>query len=57
MEIKNKDGSEVVLVNIKKVKLPKRGNNHLLEKIPMYFDGKNWCYDQKDVENIINDLE
>jgi len=57
MEIKNKDGSEVVLINIKKVKLPKRGKNHLLEKIPMYFDGKNWCYDQKDVENIINDLE
>jgi hypothetical protein len=57
MEIKNKDGSEVILVNIKKVKLPKRGKKHLLEKIPMYSDGKEWFYDKKDVENIINDID
>lgn len=57
MEVKNKDGSTVNLINKDKVKLP-RGKNHLLEKIPLYSpDGKNWFYDSQDIENLINDLD
>lgn len=57
MEIRNKDGSEVKLIEVKKTKLP-RGKNHLLEKIPMYsHNGKEWYYDESDIENLKNNLD
>lgn len=57
MEIKNKDGSEVKLVEVKKTKLP-RGKNHLLEKIAMYSpNGKDWYFDQEDLENLKNSID
>lgn len=57
MEIRNKDGSEVKLVEVKKIKLP-RGKNHLLEKIPMYSsNGKEWYFDQEDLENLKNNID
>lgn len=57
MEIKNKDGSEVKLVEVKKTKLP-RGKNHLLEKITMYSpNGKDWYFDQEDLENLKNSID
>lgn len=57
MEIKNKDGSEVKLVEVKKTKLP-RGKNHLLEKIAMYSpNGKDWYFDQEDLDNLKNTID
>lgn len=57
MEIRNKDGSEVKLIDVKKTKLP-RGKNHLLEKIPMYSpNGKDWYFDKEDLENLKNNLD
>jgi hypothetical protein len=57
MEVKNKDGSIVKLIEEKKVKLP-RGKKHLLEKLTLYSpDGKHWFYDTQDIENLINNLD
>lgn len=57
MEVKNKDGSSVNLINKDKVKLP-RGKNHLLEKITMYSpNGKDWYFDQEDLENLKNSID
>lgn len=57
MEVRNKDGSIVKLIEEKKVKLP-RGKKHLLEKLTLYSpDGKHWFYDTQDIENLINNLD
>jgi hypothetical protein len=57
VEVKNKDGSFVKLIEIKKVKLP-RGRNHLLEKVAMYSpNGKEWYYDAQDIENLIKSID
>jgi len=50
--LKDKDGNQVELIHHKKARV-KRGNKHLLEKIPMYSnsDGE-WFYEKKDVEKL-----
>lgn len=50
--LKDKEGNQVELIHHKKAKV-KKGNKHLLDKLPMYAnsDGE-WFYEKKDVEKL-----